>query len=537
MSTSSFLEIEQTFAAHRNTEVPDLGRIAEIDLTGQTERFNLKATYFDTPELLLTSSKITLRRRTGGHDDGWHLKLPGSDGRLEISAPLGAAEDQPPEQLLDRVRAIVRRRPVVPIAQINNCRTEVELLGPDNHVLAHFCDDRVNATALLEGGEQTSWREWELELTAETAGTAVGGTILQSGTEIFAAAGAQVSQSPSKLVRALGGTIDAAARRPNPQDFSKFAGEDPCAKVLSELLSAREDLIAADPGARMGRAQAVRDMLAATREIRSLIYLYANLFVDSDGTALADDRLDRLVRAAGSLAYLLKALEQADCAHGVDRDLRVLFDEDRTGLVDKPTIQLLTKASRAQLTRARRRVRKILDTPEYLDLLDDLDAVLIEPPLPTQAEQQKFAGVLVREVKRAFIDLRNHRREHRELLDSTPTDQRELKRSCGQMLDCAQTLATMTRLARRFTDFRARKLTNQADKLSGDLQRAMVSFDTESLIVQRSRQALRNGADTFGFGVLYQAENANLQRIGAELHARRAKARKAFKRFKKSTAN
>ncbi|BAS10441.1 uncharacterized protein Rv2226/MT2285 [Arthrobacter sp. Hiyo4] len=43
----------------------------------------LEAVYFDTQTHTLASRDITLRRRTGGVDAGWHLKLaaegPGSD--------------------------------------------------------------------------------------------------------------------------------------------------------------------------------------------------------------------------------------------------------------------------------------------------------------------------------------------------------------------------------------------------------------------------------------------------------------------------
>jgi len=36
----------------------------------------LDAIYYDTADLRLIRAGITLRRRTGGEDAGWHLKLP-----------------------------------------------------------------------------------------------------------------------------------------------------------------------------------------------------------------------------------------------------------------------------------------------------------------------------------------------------------------------------------------------------------------------------------------------------------------------------
>src|ERR1700712_3009044 len=52
--------------------------------------FELDAVYFDTAELDLLRSKLTLRRRTGGEDAGWHLKLPAAAGaRTEVGLALG----------------------------------------------------------------------------------------------------------------------------------------------------------------------------------------------------------------------------------------------------------------------------------------------------------------------------------------------------------------------------------------------------------------------------------------------------------------
>ena len=114
--------------------------------------------------------RITLRRRTGGGDAGWHLKLPaGPDARTEVRAPLGAEHD-PPAELIDVVLAIVRDHPVAPVARISTTR-EVQLLhGPDDAALAEFCDDHVSAGQGADGSiAAQSWREWELELVGAAA--------------------------------------------------------------------------------------------------------------------------------------------------------------------------------------------------------------------------------------------------------------------------------------------------------------------------------------------------------------------------------
>ena len=190
-----FLEVEIKLAVDEGTSLPDLTQLPGVDEIATMREHNLSAVYYDTEDLRLTRSKITLRRRTGGNDDGWHLKLPKEGGRNEVRMPL----DDPsavPEELLTHVRAIVRTAELAPIAQVDNRRVEITLAGAEGAV-AEFCDDHVTAWSLLPGGERTSWREWELELSETLAGTDAGNTLINQGTSFLIAAGARKSASPS----------------------------------------------------------------------------------------------------------------------------------------------------------------------------------------------------------------------------------------------------------------------------------------------------------------------------------------------------
>ena len=135
----------------------------------------LDAVYFDTPDHDLAAHHVTLRRRTGGPDAGWHLKLPaGPDARTEVRTPLdgdaAADADNVPDELRDVVLAIVRDQPLAPVARITTNRTVQMLYRPDGAALAEFCDDQVTAWAAQVDGEaddagvEQRWREWELEL-------------------------------------------------------------------------------------------------------------------------------------------------------------------------------------------------------------------------------------------------------------------------------------------------------------------------------------------------------------------------------------
>ena len=74
---ADYLEIEQKFDVDEDFERPDFGALRDVlreDVTAGTPvRYQLAATYYDTQDERLLASKITLRRRTGGTDEGWHL--------------------------------------------------------------------------------------------------------------------------------------------------------------------------------------------------------------------------------------------------------------------------------------------------------------------------------------------------------------------------------------------------------------------------------------------------------------------------------
>ena len=92
MGVKSQVEIEAKFAAFPDSTTPDLCGITYVTTVLNQQIHNLSATYYDTTDLRLTRAKITLRRRIGGKDDGWHIKLPHGYGRKEIHHDLTESE-------------------------------------------------------------------------------------------------------------------------------------------------------------------------------------------------------------------------------------------------------------------------------------------------------------------------------------------------------------------------------------------------------------------------------------------------------------
>src|ERR1700759_3214066 len=90
-STSRYLEVERKFDADESTQPPSFDGIADVARVAHAETQSLDAVYFDTPSRDLALNRVTLRRRIGGPDAGWHLKLPaGPQPRSRVGAPLGA---------------------------------------------------------------------------------------------------------------------------------------------------------------------------------------------------------------------------------------------------------------------------------------------------------------------------------------------------------------------------------------------------------------------------------------------------------------
>lgn len=162
------LEIERKFALGPDDAVPDPLDWPGVETASEPVQFVLDALYYDTADLRLAHAGVTLRRRTGGSDDGWHLKEPGeADGRVERSLPLDASsEDTPPEEFACHVARLTGDEPLRPICRVRTTRVERRLDGADGPI-AHLCDDRVSTENLLDSRLDQRWRELEVELTGD----------------------------------------------------------------------------------------------------------------------------------------------------------------------------------------------------------------------------------------------------------------------------------------------------------------------------------------------------------------------------------
>lgn len=197
-------ETERKYDVAAGFAVPDLAGSGGVDSMGPPDVQHLAATYYDTDDLRLIGSRITLRRRTGGDDAGWHIKLPvGGDTRRELHFPLDLPGHPVPEEIAARVARWSGGAPLRPVARLETRRTVHRLLDQAGQVLAELADDQVTGSRPDPADpdcwrQQDAWREVEVELKSGTP------EVLDAAAAGLAAAGARPSRSASKLARVLG---------------------------------------------------------------------------------------------------------------------------------------------------------------------------------------------------------------------------------------------------------------------------------------------------------------------------------------------
>jgi len=204
-STGDHLEIERKYDADAEFVLPNLGSLPELGgrRIANPRRIYLSATYFDTDDFDLLKHQVTLRRRVGGDDEGWHLKLPvRKDTRQELHAPLGEGTDAGvPARLASQVEEITAGKRLRPVAILDTERTVVRVPGPPADAQVEVADDMVTATRFdaTDSGPMI-WREIEVEALSADSGTAA---MLDTVGQALREAGARPSAAGSKLARVL----------------------------------------------------------------------------------------------------------------------------------------------------------------------------------------------------------------------------------------------------------------------------------------------------------------------------------------------
>ncbi|MFD9071447.1 CYTH and CHAD domain-containing protein [Streptomyces lasiicapitis] len=369
--TATKREIERKYDAGADGGLPDLRGVAGVADVIDKGVAELDAVYYDTADQRLAAASITLRRRTGGADAGWHLKLPVPEmegARDEVHAPLS---DDVPRALIGLVRSRVRTAELTPIVRLRSSRELRHLVDASGALLAEVSIDGVRADRLAGGTDATAWTEIEVEL-ADDGDPA----LLDKVEKKLRKAGVHRSTSSSKLARALRETVDpAGGAAPVPAAAPAPVEDSAGAQVLAYLREQRDALVDLDPAVRQDLPDSVHQMRVATRRTRSAFKSYAK-FLDR---AVTDPVGEELKWLAAEL--------------GVDRDREVLTERLTEAIAAVPRTLLLGPVrGRLKIWKvagragSRRKTVAVLDSGRYLALLDRLDAFLADPPLRKAAE-------------------------------------------------------------------------------------------------------------------------------------------------------
>ncbi|WP_298460480.1 CYTH and CHAD domain-containing protein [uncultured Cellulomonas sp.] len=397
--TEPHLEVEAKYEADAAFEMPDLaalvesvrgdGRAPEGDhdpwTAGEAATQRLRATYFDTAELDLVRAGLTLRRRTGGADAGWHLKVPTADrARSEVRLPLGRGTTEVPAELESMTYAVTLGRALVPVVRIVTARTVRQLVDGAGRVRLEVADDRVTARRLAapgtseRDGDDEVWREVEVELVDADPG------LLDALDPALRASGLVPAGSASKLARVLGPVADdgavghgAAPVNPRPVRAGRWRRSSPAGDVALAHIGAQVDQIRAlDLPVRLDAPGAVHAMRVASRRLRSALRTYEPLL-----------RAHRTRPLGIELRWLAGVLGQARDAE-VMRD-RVVGSTEQHGSAD------LDDGARdevrgeldATYRAAHDDVLAQLDGERYRELLAALTGFMADPPLRGRARR------------------------------------------------------------------------------------------------------------------------------------------------------
>ena len=378
--TVNSTETEIKYEAAAGVALPAFTGLPQVARAEGAAPEHLAADYFDTDDLRLIRAGITLRRRQGGHDAGWHLKLPaGNHTRREIRLPLGRATQHVPEELARLVRVHTRGKELKPVARISTARSRLLLLDGDGAQLAEVASDDVTAQAVGDAGRVSRWHEVEIELTGGSR------DVLDAADRLLQSVGLSRSRQSAKLARALD-LPEGGSGMDRKVDSTAPAG----AVLLAYLETQASKLKSYDPMVRNAEPDSVHQMRTTCRRLRSTLQAFRKFFSQPQSDELVEE-----------LRWLGNELGDARDAEVLRDHLAERTKELPAELVIGPVAARLQGHFAAVGADAQAAVLAVLDSPRYFDLLDLLDE-LIEQPYASDLAELPALQALPPEVRRTY---------------------------------------------------------------------------------------------------------------------------------------
>ena len=527
MTETVQVEIERKYDIDGQASLPRLNGVSGVARVRYRPPMALEAVYFDTADRDLSANDVTLRRRTGGTDAGWHVKIGKGDRRIEMQSPLGSEELSVPRRILDLVRVHVRGKALTQIARLNTLRSVVDLMDGQGHPLAEVSDDQVAAMSVGFRAESRvqHWREWEVEvIDAGRVTSSAGGTqdFLDGVGQVLETAGARVSAAGSKVEKVVGKTTDPLDPRAPLVRHGETAGHDGGAPGVRSVLTATvraqvRTLKGWDPLVRRNVEDSVHQYRVSCRTLRSILQTYAPL-LDAGATKA-------VVKDLKKLGQLLSVARDAEVVRDqVAERLEALPGGARGpvgGLIPGRTVRRLQQSQARTYDLAHARQLKRMRSEWYFEVLDRLDAFALEVPLSAELSAEAESGAaeamvpLAADQVDAVLALAAavaSEQDHEARIELMHEVRKEAKRLryAVKAVQEATGLDLGTELVARM------KTAKRLQEALGE-HRDSVMFQEH--VLDTSRTAAQKGEDTFGYGVLFAAEVATQARTEAEAEA------------------
>jgi CHAD domain-containing protein len=491
-------EVELKYEAGPGAVLPRLENLPRVARETGAGEETLEAEYYDTEDLRLLRAGITLRRRRGGPDAGWHLKLPaGPQARREIRLPLGRAGRTVPAGLARLVRVYTRGEALRPVAQVATVRRRRSLLDDAGTSLAEVVADEVSAQTLGESTTISRWREVEVELTGGDR------QLLRAADRRLRRSGLRPAGQMAKLERAFADQMPADGQRRPPGRRVTSADV-----IMAYVQEQADTLKALDPMVRLGEPDSVHQMRVASRRLRSTLQSFGSILRAADTSHLRDE-----------LRWFGHVLGDARDSEVLAERLRAEVGQVPAELVMGPVQARLREHFAPTEAQARTAVLKALGSERYIALLDELDRLLADPPLGPAASSPAADGLpadIARTYRRTARRIRRAKRAPGGQARNVALH--SARRAAKQARYAAEAAGPVYgRQARRFA---TRMKTIQSTL--GTHQDAVIARDT---IREIGVRAHLKGENAFSFGLLHERETT----------AARESERLAWKKWKRAS--
>ncbi len=425
---------------------------------------------------------VTLRRRTGGEDAGWHLKVPAGSGRDEVRRPLGRSE-RVPAALARSVLGWTRGREVSAVATVRTQRTTRLLLDDAGAALAEVADDVVLGTALSDGSA-SAWREVEIELVS------AGPQLLDDADALLAEVGIEPRREQRKIGTVLAERLGELARRSTGEP----GRDEPAGLVLHHRLQTQvAELLRRDCDVRRGVDDGVHQLRVTCRRLRGALTTYGVLVEPTVTETLRRD-----------LRWVARTLGDGRDAEVMLELVRDRVDDLPRRLVVGPVRRRLARHYAARLGAAGAHADEVLTSRRYLRLLARLDRVVTALPA-TERAAEPAAAVLPALVKR---DWRRLRRRVELVLALEAGDEEARDEALHDVRKAAKRLRYACETLEPWWGAEAKALRKAAQEVTqvlGDRQDAAVALGD---LAQIAREADGAGESAFTYGVLHAREDA-----------------------------